>query len=268
MKKNVIEYAEAYIKEHISEFHESKIEKLKNMKLDTVLKRKNPYMFKAKSLDNADGLVKGLMDAVCSSSEETLFGDWIERLAIYIAGEMFGGRKSTTKGVDLEMDKDNIHYIISIKSGPNWSNSSSMDSQKKKFKEAQRVYRTGGNTKECKAIIGCCYGKTYSPYDDPMKMCGQSFWEFISGSPTLYLDIIEPLGTDAKAKNEAYQKAFNQLKNKLSNEFMTKYCRKDGSIDWEKFVRFNSEKRPDVNKSSVHNSNRGGTRKGRKTAKA
>lgn len=243
MKEKVIECAEEYIREHISEFHTSKIEKLKAMKLNEILRRKNPYMFKAKSLDDANDLVKNLMDAVCSSSEETLFGDWLERLAIYIANKVYGGYKSTTNGVDLEMDKDNIHYIISIKSGPHWSNSSSMDSQKKKFQAAQRVYRTGGNTKECKAIIGCCYGKTYTPFDDPIKMCGQSFWEFISGSPTLYLDIIEPLGTESKAKNEAYLNDFNKQKNKLSKEFITKYCKDDGSIDWEKIVKFNSEKK-------------------------
>lgn len=242
MKENIIECAEAYIREHISEFHEARIEKLNKMKLNEILKRKNPYMFKAKYLDSADDLVKSLMDAVCSSSEETLFGDWLERLAIYVAHIVYGGYKSTTKGVDLEIDKEDIHYIVSIKSGPHWSNSSSMDSQKKKFQAAQKVYRTGGNTKECKAVIGCCYGKTYTPYDDPIKMCGQSFWEFISGSSTLYIDIIEPLGTDAKAKNETYQREFNKLKNKLSKEFITKYCKKDGSIDWEKIVKFNSEK--------------------------
>lgn len=242
MKENIVELVETYIRDHISEFHEAKIEKLKKLKLNEILKRKNPYMFKAKYLEDEHSLVKSLMDAVCSSSEETIFGDWLERLAIFVAHEVYGGYKSTTKGVDLEMDKDGIHYIISIKSGPHWSNSSSLDSQKKKFQAAQRVYRTGGNTKECKAIIGCCYGKTYSPYDDPMKMCGQSFWEFISGSSTLYIDIIEPLGTEAKAKNEAYQREYNKLKNVLVNDFGHKYCLKDGAIDWEKIVRLNAEK--------------------------
>ena len=240
---DIITRVKDYVSGHIAEFHEARIEKLRTLRLHEILRRKNPYMFKAKNLEDPCDLVKSLIDAVCSSPEETIFGDWLEKLAIYVAGEVYDGKKSTTKGVDLEMDKDGIHYIISIKSGPNWSNSSSLNNQVEKFRTAQKVYRTGGNKRECKALIGCCYGKKNNPFSDPIILCGQSFWQFISDSDTLYMDIIVPLGTDAKAKNEAYMVEYNKLKTGLTVEFINEYCNADNSINWEKIVRLNAEAR-------------------------
>lgn len=237
---NTINRVEEYVREHISEFHKSRINKLKQLKLDIILKKKNPYLFKAKFLEKPSELVENLVEAAISSSEETLFGDWMEKFAIFVASDIFGGRKSSTEGVDLEMDKDGIHYLVSIKSGPNWSNASSMKKQNDNFKKAKLVFRTGGNKTLCEAIIGCCYGKKYSTDETKTIICGQRFWQFISGSETLYTDIIEPLGTDAKAKNEAYTKEYNKLLTRLQREFLNKYCTAEGEIQWEMITRFNA----------------------------
>lgn len=59
------------------------------------------------------------MDAHISSNEETVFGDWLEGLAIFINSKVYDGRKSGITGIDLEFDKDGIRYIVTIKSGPN-----------------------------------------------------------------------------------------------------------------------------------------------------
>lgn len=250
-----INRVEEYVKEHISEFHNSRIEKLQSLKMDGILKKKNPYLFKAKYLESAPELVRNLVQAVMSSSEETLFGDWLEQLAIYIASDIFGGRKSAVEGVDLEMDKDGVHYLVSIKSGPNWSNSSSMKKQEDHFKKAKQVYRTGKNKVLCEAIIGCCYGKKKKIDDVKTIICGQRFWQFISGSETLYTDIIEPLGTDAKVKNEAYTREYNKLLTRLTHDFISKYCKPDGEVNWDLITQLNAgTPKPKKNKESKKNS--------------
>jgi hypothetical protein len=43
-----------------------------------VLKRKNPYLLKAKYILTAEQIVKNIIDAHISSNEETIFGDWLE----------------------------------------------------------------------------------------------------------------------------------------------------------------------------------------------
>lgn len=70
-----------YVENNIGTFHKKRIQALDGLKLQQVLKRKNPYLFKAKYLLTADQIVKGIVDAFISSNEETIFGDWLEGLA-------------------------------------------------------------------------------------------------------------------------------------------------------------------------------------------
>jgi len=66
-----------FIEENIGEFHERRANSLQILKLIEVLKRKNPYLFKAKNINDAHDLVKLLLDAHLSSQEETVFGDLV-----------------------------------------------------------------------------------------------------------------------------------------------------------------------------------------------
>ena len=70
-----------FIAEHIGpDFHEKKLTKLKTLTLDTILKRKNPYLFKAKGAVTANDLIEAVLDATVSSGEETIFGNFLEFL--------------------------------------------------------------------------------------------------------------------------------------------------------------------------------------------
>lgn len=238
---DLVNKVENYVKDNISLFHEARISKLKALKLEKLLKKKNPYLYRAKDLNTPEAVVGSIASAFMSSAEETMFGDWLEGLAIFVAQEVFNGRKSNAEGIDLEMDKEGIHYVVSIKSGPNWSNSSSLNKLKQNFLKAQRIYRTSGNKIRCEAIEGCCYGIDNKP-DKPthIKLCGEKFWHFISGSESLYTDIIEPMGADAHIKNETYKKEYDRMITKFAKEFGEKYCNEDGNIMWEDIVRLNS----------------------------
>lgn len=237
-----LEEVTQYVEENISVFHEKRIARLEEFKLSTVLREKNPYLlFKAKYLLTADQIVRGLADAFISSNEETIFGDWLEGLAIFINKKVYGGQKSGITGIDLEFDKDGIRYIVNIKSGPNWGNSSQIKKMEADFKSAKRTLRTSNSQLNVVAVNGCCYGRDNHPdKGDYYKYCGQRFWHFISGSDSLYQDIIEPLGHNAQAKNEAFQVSYGSMINKFTGEFVTDFCDAEGRINWEKLVAFNS----------------------------
>ena len=91
----------AYVEAHIGTFHDKRLEALVNLNL-TKLLAKNPYLFRSKNLVIAGDLVKSLLDSYLSSQEETLFGDFLEGLAIYVAEQVLGGWKSGITGIDLE----------------------------------------------------------------------------------------------------------------------------------------------------------------------
>src|SRR5215469_244172 len=160
-----------YVEENITSFHEKRLNKIETLKLKEVLQKKNPYLFKAKNIQTADEIVKGIVDAYLFSSEEAMFGDWLEGLAIFINGK------------DNNPDKG-----------------------------------------------------TYFKY------CGQRFWEFIGGNENIYIDIIEPLGHKAKERNENYIEQYSGKINTFVKEFVETFCNKNGSIDWEKLVKYNSSK--------------------------
>lgn len=233
----------AYIEKNISTFHAKRLQNLEELKLSTILKKKNPYLFKAKNIHTAQDLVKPLLDAHLSSQEETIFGDFLEGLAIFISGKVYGGKKSAAEGIDLEFDNDSIHYIIAIKSGPNWGNSQQIIKMKDNFKKAKRILRTSNSRIIVHAINGCCYGRdNKQDKGDYYKYCGQRFWELISGNENLYTEIIEPLGHKAKERNEEFIEAYAQIINKFTLAFMNDFC-VDGKIDWVKLVKFNSGKK-------------------------
>lgn len=241
MRKLNLEDVTQYVEDHIGTFHQKRITGLNNLKLKKVLVKKNPYLFKAKYILTAQDIIKGLTDAFISSQEETIFGDWLEGLAIFINSRVYGGRKSGIPGIDLEFDEANIRYIVTIKSGPNWGNSSQIGKMQADFKTAQKTLRTSNSRLSIVAVNGCCYGRDNNPdKGDYFKFCGQEFWKFISGDTALYTKIIEPLGHKAKERNDDFIESYSRMINKFTKEFTDTFCLRNGSIDWEKLVRFNS----------------------------
>lgn len=167
----------------------------------------------------------------------------LEELAIFICSKVYCGRKSSSEGIDLEFSKNGATYIVSIKSGPNWGNSRQIARMKDDFKRAKRILGTNTSKQKVVAVNGCCYGKDSKPdKGDYLKLCGQRFWEYISGDEKLYTDIVEPLGHKAKEKNEKFSEEYAKVINKFTREFATEYCNENGSILWEKLVKFNSGK--------------------------
>jgi hypothetical protein len=204
-----------YVEQHIDSFHAQRFEKLQKLNLKEVLKRKNPYLFKAKNILTAQDLVKGIVDAYLQSQEETLFGNFIEGVAIFVCQQVYGGKKSTTlEGIDLEFEKDGTIYVVEVKSGPNWGNSSQIKKMYQNFATAKQKLLKQHPKMSVIAVNGCCYGKENTPYKkdhDYFKYCGQEFWHLISDIPTLYIDIIEPLAYHAKEKNEQFLKMYAKV---------------------------------------------------------
>ena len=245
-----------YVEENIGDFHKRRIEKVTGLHLKKVLLDKNPYLFKAKNVRDAHDIVQGILNAAMSSSEESVFGNWLERLAIFVNDLVFQGRKAGIPGIDLDFDKDSKRYIVAIKSGPNWANGGQIKNLINDFNTARKRFSTSGAIVNLVCVNGCCYGRTSEKYQykangNYYKICGQRFWELISGDSTLYTDIIVPLGYEAQERNDEFKEMFANLTNRLTLEFMQDFCNLDGSINWEKLVAHNSAFIPNRIKSTT-----------------
>ena len=70
--------------------------------------------------------------------------------------------------------------------------------------------------------------------------CSQEGW--ICAEWDFYTRIIEPLGHNAKQRNDNFATNYGSVINRLSREFSEQFCDKSGAIDWNKLVAFSSAK--------------------------
>ncbi len=246
---SLYQYIEDFV---VAPFYQKRTEKLETLRLESILKRKNPYLFKAKNIQTAGDFAEDLLNAHLSSQEETIFGDLLEGLAIHINAKIYGGRKAEQniyKSVDLIFDKNNVRYIVGIKSGPFWGNADQKSTMKNNFKKAKKLIREEGWTGRIVAINGCIYGKDHKPLKankkDPQKSyykyCGQEFWQFVSGDKQLYQTIIVPLDKEVKKRDDAFKELCAATVNILTKDLLDNFSSK-GLLNWPKILDYVSKK--------------------------
>lgn len=240
MKPLNLDEVRDYVNENIVDFHQRRIKSLEELTLDRLL-NKNPYLFRAKNITTAGELITGLLDAFLSSSEEKLFGDFLEGLAIFVASKTCDGHKSAAPGVDLEFINHGIHYVVSVKSGPNWGNSSQQKRLEEDLRNAVMRIKQLQRGANVQAVLGICYGKSRTRYlRGYLKVVGQNFWYLISEDKHLYTDIIEPVGYRAKEHDQVFQLQKSGVINRFTRAFVERFCDDLGTINWVKLVEVNS----------------------------
>ena len=223
-------------------FYDSRNRSLSNASLKSLLKKKNPYLFRSKNIKTGQDLVKEMLDAFLSSSEETIFGNLLERLAIFVCQKKFDGfkpKEGDFASVDLIFTRDKTTYIIGIKSDSVWGNT---DSTRQMISNLQQIASLKYSNEQVHLVSGICYGKSkIKKYELYSRYTGQSFWELVSGDDNFYIKIIEPLGNAIRNRDTEfilqYTKKINQMTTEILNEFCT-----DNLLDWSKIVQFNSGK--------------------------
>ena len=229
------------IETDLEKFYANLIEKIDVLNIKKVMKRKNPYLYRAKAMQSASEIVESVLTAFVSSSEETIFGNcFFEPIAIAASG----GNKALAEGIDI-MIQDNATNTISaiaVKSGPSVFNADSKKRQEQNFMAASKLAQQVKARYE--AYIGYCYGKKKDSGRGKPKMyqelAGKRFWTELTGDEEFYIKIIGYMGIMPEKYVADYKESYNKAANRLVREFSNSFCKEDGSIDWEKLVEFNS----------------------------
>ena len=231
-----------FANQQIVRFHAARLAGLEKLSLNRVLKKKESrYLFGARNVITAGELVHAILNAFLSFSEEKMFGDFLEQLAIFVSAQTDGGRKSSAPGVDLEFDRCGIRYLVSIQLVPNWGNSCQYRALEAHFRNAIAVQRQAHHTVRIQAVLGICHGKTTTADKELyVRYTGQSFWHFLSGDSNLYVDIIEPIGYRAREHHEDFENKKAALVNRFTRQFIETFCDSSDAIDWVRLVEFNS----------------------------
>lgn len=219
-------------------FYASLTKTLDSIDVDKILKRKNPYLYRAKGINSASQIVDGILSAFVSSSEETLFGNaFFEPIALVVSG----GQKAVTEGIDITVDKNNTIYSIAVKSGTSVFNADSKKRQEQNFQSALK--RAQQAHKAFIPVVGYGYGKKKNRTGSEKfykELAGKDFWEWLTGDDKFYIKIIEMMGTRPEEFAKNFEVAYANAENRMVREFTLKYCKEDGSIDWDLLLRFNS----------------------------
>lgn len=223
----------------IDDFYSSLISNLDNLNINKVLRRKNPYLFRAKSMQNALDIVNSILSAHVSSSEETIFGNvFFEPIATFVSG----GSKALAEGIDVMVETNDTIYAIAVKSGINVFNSSSKKKQELNFNAAKKL--ADQVKKRFVPIIGYGYGRKKSTGRGIPKiykeLAGQDFWYEITGDKDFYKKLISYMKDCPEKHINEFNSAYERALNRFVREFTVKFCMDDGSIDWDKLVEFNS----------------------------
>ena len=137
-------------------FYGTLIEKIDGLNIQKVMKRKNPYLYRAKAMQSATEIVDSVLTAFVSSSEETIFGNcFFEPIAIAASG----GNKALAEGIDIMIQNNETNTIsaIAVKSGPSVFNADSKKRQEQNFTAASKLAQQAKARYE--ENIGYCYGK-------------------------------------------------------------------------------------------------------------
>lgn len=225
----------------LDNFYGSLIEKIDGLDIKKVMKRKNPYLYRAKAMESASEIVESVLSAFVTSSEETIFGNcFFEPIAIAVSG----GNKALAEGIDLmvQNNEENVIYAVAVKSGPSVFNADSKKRQEQNFMAAAKLAQQAKARYE--AYIGYCYGKKKETGRGKPKMyrelAGKQFWAELTGDEEFYIKIVSFMGKMPEQYVASYKESYNKAANRLIREFSNSFCKEDGAIDWEKLVEFNS----------------------------
>jgi hypothetical protein len=234
------------IKKCLDEFYRKRLDSPETLDLKAVLKRKNPYLFRATGVNNAPDMIGQLLEAHVSSSDETIFGNvFFEPICQAVTEAPI----AAARGADFARERDDVYEVIALKSGPNIFNASQATKQGQEFDEIQASLRATLRSmrKQFVPIMGCGYGRVNSEPTSKRrfyKLAGQAFWEKVTGDEDFYLKISRLMNEEPARHRPIFREAWGRAVNRFVREFTIEFCDEAGNVQWEKLTAFNSGRPP------------------------
>ena len=223
----------------VGEFYKSRLDKVKNIKLNKILGRKNPYLYQTYGINKPSEFIKKILLDFITSSDETVFGDQVFEK---IAKEVSGGVVSPNEGVDIAVETADTYTAYAVKSGPNPFNSSAKKRQNDEFNSLRaRVQKI---KKRFDPVLAYSYGQISEKRKKPTKnkvyreVAGKEFWEELTNDSDFYLKLVKAINSISMDKMSEFDEEFNKTISRLTKEFSNNFSIDDGSINWEKLTKF------------------------------
>jgi len=233
---------EALIEKCLDDFYQRRFSNLEKLQLRKILRRKNPYLFKALGTEDASEIVRRLLEAFISSSDETIFGEaYFEQ----VSRNLPRIQVSDAKGVDLILQEEKVIHAYALKSGPNPYNASQKERQNTEFLELKS--RLMKLQKQFDPVLAYAYGRKSRASGGKWiyrETSGEEFWKELTGDSDFYLKLIRLMKDIPLRRKDEYKSKWDAAINRFTREFTEDFCFLDGHIDWEKLTKFVSGESP------------------------
>ena len=186
------------ISTEVAIIRKSLLQKVDELKLETLLDKWNPYLLAA-TCDSLDIILQSGLDAHIGSSRECVFGKCLENIARAVLATHDKNAKSGIAGIDLDFKSGELRILMSVKSGENWGNSNSVNGLSKSLEKAKRTIRQN-DTSAVNTVLFCCYGRRKTSDKNKVAdyaISGQNAWYFLSGDIDFYKKIIHEMNQKA-----------------------------------------------------------------------
>lgn len=239
---NLIEHAKIqdYINDELRIIQQHRVDAIQELKLENLL-AVDSYLFTLRDEYFAGDIVSKLLKQYIANIEDNLNEDFFKNLAVFVSEMICGGQKSAKPGIDLELIKNGDYYLITIKLKPSRLNVKQLYKLELEFKNAQTTLNHSKSGKKLFSVLGICFGKPrVSSQKGYTIYTGKDFWHFISNYDGLYTDLVEPIDARVRIKDQLYHQEKSNAENRLTSQFIDRFCDQDFRIDWVKLVEFNS----------------------------
>lgn len=201
----------------------------------------NPFLLRLLShemgLNDARSIVEWLVSQRFERGTVTAFGGTLEKIA-RVFGEATG-----VEGADLMLTREDRHYYVQVKSGPN-TVPKDLATKISELLHSAQVRNFGAV-----ALFGMCYGNPdrvssiVRRYVTVPYKVGHNFWAFLSGDENcidqIYAIAAEVSESFRDPKGRSLREALDQKVAELTEEFILRYG-ETGPEMWEKLLRENS----------------------------
>jgi hypothetical protein len=211
----------------IDSLFELKLVERKEISFPTLLSKCNPYELcvNTKTVENA---VDFIMRTHKQTSSKTIWGNYLELIAVKVCNHIFGGFKSNEVCTDLEWIIEGKNHYRGWKSSPNWCNAD----QKRAVNTKEKDMMTSENFGSFKVLTS--YGKTVKKRvtNGFTQLSGQDAWEEISNDSELYNKVMVGIQLNCDIIGQFLENIYISDREKSIDWFTINFTNEDKTINF------------------------------------
>ena len=205
----------------------------KSINLPKLLTKCNPYSLVVKCKTPED-IVDSILKTHQQTSSETIWGYYLETIAVKISEMELNGFKSKQVCTDIEWEVDGKKHFRGWKSSPNWSNAD----QKRTVNRTEQELKESEDFGSFKVLTS--YGKTIKrnkDYNKFTQLSGQDAWEEISNDEEMYNKVMLAI-TNNSEKIGQFIDGIYISDRKKSIDWVNENFTEDGRINYTKINKY------------------------------